>query len=477
MIKRKTKIVATLGPATDTPERIKELIAAGVDVFRLNLSHGTRADHKRRIDTVRDVSAGFMRQVAILMDIQGPKIRIGKVQEGGVLLKEGSVITITNEDMIGNEEVVPTTYRGLPEDLSAGDRVLIDDGLLELKVDSVSGSEVRCIVVYGGLLKDHKGINLPGVDVSAPAFTEKDRGDVDFGVGEEVDFFALSFVRTVGDIKQLRDYLEGRGSRTPILSKIETDTAIKNLDGIVTNSDGVMVARGDLGVELSAEDVPILQKQIIEMARKAGKPVITATQMLDSMMVSPRPTRAEASDVANAVFDGTDAVMLSGETASGKYPVKSVEMMGRIIDKAEGVVVKKQEFIRRNMETRSSVTEAVAFAALAAAGEISAKAIVVFTLSGSTAYLISRLRPKATIICFTPSEVTGKKLALYWGLSSFFIQFGSVGDELISQGESRLLELGLVKKGDHIVMVSGSSSGISGATNMMRITTCSGLTA
>jgi len=346
MIKRKTKIVATLGPATDTPERIKELIAAGVDVFRLNLSHGTRADHKRRIDTVRDVSAGFMRQVAILMDIQGPKIRIGKVQEGGVILKEGSVITITTEDMIGNEEVVPTTYRGLPEDLSAGDRILIDDGLLELKVDSVSGSEVRCIVVYGGLLKDHKGINLPGVDVSAPAFTEKDRGDVDFGVGEEVDFFALSFVRTVGDIKQLRDYLEGRGSRTPILSKIETDTAIKNLDGIVTNSDGVMVARGDLGVELSAEDVPILQKQIIEMARKAGKPVITATQMLDSMMVSPRPTRAEASDVANAVFDGTDAVMLSGETASGKYPVKSVEMMGRIIDKAEGVVVKKQEWGR-----------------------------------------------------------------------------------------------------------------------------------
>ncbi|VAV85777.1 Pyruvate kinase, partial [hydrothermal vent metagenome] len=460
MITRKTKIVATLGPATDTSERIKELITAGVDVFRLNMSHGTRADHKRRIDMVRDISAGFVRQIAILMDIQGPKIRIGKVQDGGVTLKEGGTITITTEDIVGNEELVPTTYGGLTRDLRAGDRVLIDDGLLELKVEAVEGSCVRCTVVYGGILKDNKGINLPGVDVSAPAFTDKDKADVDFGIGEEVDYFALSFVRTVKDIKQLRDHMEQQGSRIPILSKIETDTAIKHLDDIITNSDGVMVARGDLGVELSAEDVPILQKQIIEMARKAGKPVITATQMLDSMMISPRPTRAEASDVANAVFDGTDAVMLSGETASGKYPVKAVEMMGRIIDKAEGVVVKKEEYIRRrNMETRSSVTEAVAFAALAAAGEVNAKAIVVFTLSGSTAYLISRLRPKAAIICFTPNEETGRKLALYWGLASFFIQFGSHGEELICQGESRLLELGLVRRGDHIVTVSGSSTG------------------
>ncbi len=474
MITRKTKIVATLGPATDSSKAIKDLLTAGVDVFRLNLSHGTRADQKQRIDKIREVSAGFMRQVAILMDIQGPKIRIGKVQKGGILLKEGSSLTITTEDIIGEEGLVPTTYSGLPKDLSPGDRVLIDDGLLELKVDNIKGQRVNCTVIYGGLLTDNKGINLPGVDVSAPSFTAKDKADVDFGVSEEVDFFALSFVRTVEDIKQLRDHLESHGSHIPILSKIETDTAVKNLDEILAHSDGVMVARGDLGVELSAEDVPILQKQIIEMARRAGKPVITATQMLDSMMNSPRPTRAEASDVANAVFDGTDAVMLSGETASGKYPVKAVEVMGRIIDKAEGVVVRKEEYIRRNMEKHSSVTEAVAFAALAAAGEVNAKVIVVFTLSGSTAYLLSRLRPKAAIACFTPNAGTGRRLALYWGLSSFFIQFGSHGEELISQGEARLMELGLVKKGDHIVTVSGSSTGISGATNMMKITTCSG---
>ncbi len=474
MITRKTKIVATLGPATDSSKAIKDLITAGVDVFRLNMSHGTRADQKQRIEKIREVSAGFMRQVAILMDIQGPKIRIGKVRSGGILLKEGSSLTITTEDIIGQEGLVSTTYSGLAEDLSPGDRVLIDDGLLELKVNDIEGQRVNCTVIYGGLLTDNKGINLPGVDVSAPSFTAKDKADVDFGVSEDVDFFALSFVRTVKDIKQLRDHLESRGSRIPILSKIETDTAIKNLDEVLAHSDGLMIARGDLGVELSAEDVPILQKQIIEMARKAGKPVITATQMLDSMMNSPRPTRAEASDVANAVFDGTDAVMLSGETASGKYPVKAVEVMGRIIDKAEGVVVKKEEYIRRNMEKHSSVTEAVAFAAIAAAGEVNAKAIVVFTLSGSTAYLISRLRPKAAIICFTPNAGTGRKLALHWGLSSFFLRFGDEGEDLVSHGESRLLELGLVRRGDHIVTVSGSSTGISGATNMMKITTCSG---
>lgn len=474
MINRRTKIVATLGPASDNPAIIEEFIHAGVDVFRLNLSHGTIKDHKKVIDMVRDVAASHAHQCAILMDIQGPKIRIGKVQEGGVEVKEGEAVTITTEDMVGGDGVVPTTYKDLPGDVSAGDRILIDDGLIELKVGSVEGELIRCTVIYGGVIKDNKGINLPGVDVSAPAFTDKDREGVALGIAEDVDYFALSFVRTVEDITRLRDFLKEKGSCIPVLAKIETDRAIQNLDAIIEHSDGVMVARGDLGVELSAEDVPILQKLIIELAGKAGKPVITATQMLDSMIKSPRPTRAEASDVANAVFDGTDAIMLSGETASGKYPVKSVEMMTRIVGKAEEVVVKKKEFIRRNMEKQSTVTEAVAFAALAAAGEVGAKAIVVFTLSGATAHLLSQLRPKASIICFTPNESTGRRLSLYWGLTSYFIRFGSHGEEMISHGEARLLELGLVQPGDHIVTLLGSSMGVSGTTNMMKITTCGG---
>lgn len=453
---------------------IDELITAGVDVFRLNMSHGTREDHKGLIDTVRKISAGRSRQSALLMDIQGPKIRIGRVCEGGVPLVEGRSITITTDEVIGDYDLVPTTYAGLPSDVSAGDRVLIDDGLIELKVDAVEGEQVRCTVVYGGLLKDNKGINLPGIDVSAQAFTEKDREDVDFGIAEGVDYFALSFVRTVGDIKQLRDHLDSKGSKIPILAKIETGTAIKNLEDIIESSDGVMVARGDLGVELCAEDVPILQKQIIEMARKVGKPVITATQMLDSMIKSPRPTRAEASDVANAVFDGTDAVMLSGETSFGKYPVMSVEMMARIIGKAEEVVVKKREFIRRSMKKRSTVSEAVAFATIAASGEVAAKAIVVLTLSGSTAHLISRFRPKAPIVCLTPNLEACRRLALYWGVYPYTIEFGTHAEDLMLCGESRLLELGLAKSGDHIVIVSGSSMGISGATNMMKIATCGG---
>jgi pyruvate kinase len=475
MMNSRTKIVATLGPASNTPEIIEEFIHGGVDIFRLNLSHGTLKDHKRVIDMVRGVMASHAHQCAILMDIQGPKIRIGKMCEGGMEVEEGDAITITTDDLIGGDGVVSTTYKNLPRDLHAGDRVLIDDGLIELKVEAVEGELIRCTVVYGGVIKDNKGINLPGVDVSAPAFTDKDREGVLLGIAEGVDYFALSFVRTVEDIARLRDFLEDKGSCIPILAKIETEMAVKNLDAILENSDGVMVARGDLGVELSAEEVPIIQKEIIEKARIVGKPVITATQMLESMINNPRPTRAEASDVANAVFDGTDAIMLSGETASGKYPVKSVEMMMRIVGKAEGVSVKKKEFIRRNMEKQSSVGEAVVFAALAAAGEVSAKAIVVFTLSGATAHMLSRLRPKGTIICFTPTEETGRRLALYWGLSSYFIPFGSHGEELISQGEARLLELGLVKPGDHIVTVSGSSTGISGATNMMKISVISGV--
>lgn len=465
---RKTKIVATIGPASSSPKIIDELLLAGANVFRLNFSHGTQEEHRAVISDIRGAALRLDLPVAILLDLRGPKIRTGLLEKGSIELKQGQMITITTEEIKGNERVISTTYKALPKDVKPGDRILIDDGLMEVKVKAVSGALVDCEVVYGGILKESKGMNLPGVNVSAPSLSEKDISDLDFGLSQGVDYIALSFVRKVSDVVDLKDYLREHGADIPVIAKIEKPEALENLEAIIEESDGIMVARGDLGVELSPEEVPIAQKKMISMANAAGKAVITATQMLESMINNPRPTRAEASDVANAVFDGTDALMLSGETAVGKYPVKAVEMMAKIAVEAEGPAF-KQHLVRRKKEAPSSFSQAVAFASFAAAGELHARAVVVFSQTGSTARLVSKLRPSTPIVAFTPLEETKRRLSLIWGVQPFCIEFGGHTDEMICRGEAAMLNNGLAEMGDTIVVVSGTKVGMRGATNMMKI--------
>ncbi|MBI4746188.1 MAG: pyruvate kinase [Deltaproteobacteria bacterium] len=465
---RKTKIVATIGPASSSPKIIDELLLAGANVFRLNFSHGTQEEHRAVISDIRGAALRLDLPVAILLDLRGPKIRTGLLEKGSIELKQGQMITITTEEIKGNERVISTTYKALPKDVKPGDRILIDDGLMEVKVKAVSGALVDCEVVYGGILKESKGMNLPGVNVSAPSLSEKDISDLDFGLSQGVDYIALSFVRKVSDVVDLKDYLREHGADIPVIAKIEKPEALENLEAIIEESDGIMVARGDLGVELSPEEVPIAQKKMISMANAAGKAVITATQMLESMINNPRPTRAEASDVANAVFDGTDALMLSGETAVGKYPVKAVEMMAKIAVEAEGPAF-KQHLVRRKKEAPSSFSQAVAFASFAAAGELHARAVVVFSQTGSTARLVSKLRPSTPIVAFTPLEETKTRLSLIWGVQPFCIEFGGHTDEMICRGEAAMLNNGLAEMGDTIVVVSGTKVGMRGATNMMKI--------
>jgi len=466
---RRTKIVATIGPASTSPKIIDELLMAGVNVCRLNFSHGTLEEHKAVISDIRAAAMRLDLPVAILLDLQGPRIRTGLLEKGIVELKSEQRVTITTDDVKGNENVIPTTYLQLPQDVKPGDRILIDDGLIELRVIGVAGNNVECDVVYGGILKDQKGMNLPGVAISAPSLSRKDMRDMDFGISQGVDYIALSFVRKASDVTGLKEYLKEKGADIPVIAKIEKPEAIENLDSIIEEADGIMVARGDLGVELSAEEVPIAQKKIIYMANIAGKPVITATQMLESMINNPRPTRAEASDVANAVFDGTDALMLSGETAVGKYPVKTVEIMAKIAVEAEEADMSRRQSMRRKKEKAGSFSEAVAFASFAAAGELHSKAIVVFTQSGSTAKLVSKLRSTTPIIAFTPLEETRRRLSLVWGVQPFCIEFGGHTDEMICSGEAAMLNNGLAELGDTIVVVSGTKVGMRGATNMMKI--------
>ena len=465
---RRTKIVATIGPASSSPKIIDELLLAGANVFRLNFSHGTQEEHGAVISDIRGAALRLDLPVAILLDLRGPKIRTGLLEKGSIELKPGQMITITTEEIKGNERVISTTYKELPKDVKPGDRILIDDGLMEVKVKAVSGNNVDCEVVYGGILKESKGMNLPGINVSAPSLSEKDICDLDFGISQGVDYIALSFVRKAADVVELKDYLKKNGADIPVIAKIEKPEALTNLEAILEESDGIMVARGDLGVELSPEEVPIAQKKMISMANAAGKAVITATQMLESMITNPRPTRAEASDVANAVFDGTDALMLSGETAVGKYPVKAVEMMAKIAVEAEGPAL-KQQLVKRKKEAPSSFSQAVAFASFAAAGELHAKAVVVFSQTGSTAKLVSKLRPSTPIVAFTPLEETKRRLSLVWGVQPFCIEFGGHTDEMICRGEAAMLNNGLAELGDTIVVVSGTKVGMRGATNMMKI--------
>ena len=462
---RKTKIVATVGPVSSSPKMIQRLMKAGVDIFRLNFSHGENSEKLELIHLIRRLSDKMGHQVGILGDLQGPKIRTGKMSGYGMALVKGQEVVITTDDVLGGDGIIPTIYRSLPHDVHPGSRILLDDGLMELKVLALEGERVRCLVVAGGLLKNNKGINLPGVNVSAPCLTEKDLIDLDFALDAGVDFIALSFVRTADDIEIIKKIISAKGKDTPVVAKIEKPEALRNFNKILEVTDIIMVARGDLGVEIEPEKVPIYQKKIIQACNKAGKPVITATQMLDSMIRNPRPTRAETSDVANAIIDGTDAIMLSAETASGDFPIESVETMVRI-----AMDVEHTDFPFRGdalICPVSTVAQAVAESSCRTAATIKAKAIVVFTRSGSTAAMISAFRPITPIIAFTASPVIRRRLSIFWGVHCAEVGIMEHTDQQIFEVEKKLLASGF-RKGELIVISMGILE-TSGSTNLMKV--------
>jgi len=463
---RHSKIVCTIGPATRSPRMIRKLLLAGMDVARLNFSHGTHAEHAQSFAMLREAAAAFEKPIAILADLQGPKIRTGALAGGGtVTLRAGQKFVITTAKILGDSTRVSTIFHPLPREVKAGDRILLSDGLIELRVERVRKQEVICQVVNGGELGEHKGINLPGVKLRVPALTDKDRKDLRFALAHGADYIAVSFVRRPEDVLLAKSLIRRTGKDTPVIAKLEKPEAIENLEAILHASAGVMVARGDLGVEMSPERVPVVQKNIIARAREFRRPVITATQMLESMTENPRPTRAEASDVANAIFDGSDAVMLSAETASGKYPVEAVQMMARIIEEAEASI---HEYPRPVPQERLKVPETVAELVCHASLELHMKLIAVFTHSGFTARLVSRYRPLVPIVAFTPEANTRRRMALLWGVTSRHISDIKKIDGLAAIAEKRLLEERLVRQGDVIGIVAGTPMGIRGTTNFMK---------
>ncbi len=463
---RRAKIVCTLGPATSSEEQVAALVAAGMDVARLNLSHGEYADHEQVYLRVRKASDDSKRGVAVLVDLQGPKIRLGSFASGPVVLKNGAEFTITTEDVPGDEREVGTTYDGLPGDVQPGDRLLIDDGKVALECVRVDGPQVVTKVVEGGRVSDHKGINLPGVAVSVPALSEKDKEDLRWALHLQADLIALSFVRSAADVTDVRAIMEEEGVRLPVLAKIEKPQAVDNLAEIVDAFDGIMVARGDLGVELPLEDVPLVQTRSIALARRAAKPVIVATQMLESMIETSRPTRAEASDVANAVLDGTDALMLSGETSVGRFPIVAVETMARIIVKMEENALDTIPALGGLPRTKGG---AITRAAAEVGELLGARFLVAFTQSGDSARRLARLRSPIPLLAFTPEQAVRSQLALVWGVETFLTPYVKHTDEMVRQVDQSLLGAGRVARGDLVVIVAGSPPGIPGSTNAMRV--------
>jgi len=461
---KRTKIIATIGPASSSPSVIAKLIHAGMDAARLNFSHGNWDDHTKRVGLIRGEAEKAGKQIAIIQDLQGPKLRVGILKNDAVTLRRGEEVTLTTRKVLGTNRIISITYPRLTKDLKPGDRVLLDDGRLELRVTGKTADSLYSKVVNGGLLRSHKGVNLPGAALLLPSISRKDKEDLRFGIARGVDYIALSFVRKAADIEAVRLFLKAHRADIPIIAKIEKLEAVQNLDEIITAADGIMVARGDLGVEMSPEQVPLLQKRIIEACNSAEKPVITATQMLESMIENPQPTRAEASDVANAILDGTDCVMLSGETAMGKYPVQSVEVMSRIAIQAETSVLPRQPNSKL-----SGTDESVAHASCRAAEEQKARAIVTFTQSGSTALLVSKHRPPVDIIAPTPFDMIARKISLYWGVTPIILKTKRTTDSMIASVERAMLFRRLVKLRDLIVITAGVPIGVAGSTNMMKI--------
>jgi pyruvate kinase len=467
---RRAKIVCTLGPATDSYDRIKALVEAGMDIARFNLSHGTHAEHEERYRRVRKAADETGRSVGILADLQGPKIRLGRFAEGPVLLERGDTFTITVEDGVeGDRHRCGTTYAGLAADATPGERVLVDDGKVCLEVTEVDGPRVHTRVIEGGVVSDHKGLNLPGVAVSVPALSKKDEDDLRWALRTGFDLVALSFVRSGDDAVDVHRIMAEEDRRLPVIAKIEKPQAVRNLDGIVAAFDGLMVARGDLGVEMPLEQVPIVQKRAIALARRNAKPVIVATQMLDSMIENSRPTRAEASDVANAVLDGTDAVMLSGETSVGKYPVETVRTMAKIVAAAEEDMLAKglPPLTERNKPRTQG--GAVARAAADMGDFLGAKFLVAFTQSGDTARRLSRYRSPIPLLAFTPEPATRSQLSLTWGTETYLGPHVDSTDAMVDQVDELLLKYGRCQKGDMVVITAGSPPGVSGSTNMVRV--------
>ncbi|MEV6280935.1 pyruvate kinase [Nocardia sp. NPDC051832] len=462
---RRTKIVCTLGPATATEERIRELVESGMDVARLNFSHGEHADHAENYKKVRAASDDLGRAVGILADLQGPKIRLGRFKEGKTMWATGEEVRITVDEIEGSHDRVSTTYKELAADAKPGDRLLVDDGKVGLTVTAVEGNDVVCRVTEGGPVSNNKGVSLPGMDVSVPALSEKDIEDLEFALELGVDFIALSFVRSPSDVELVHDIMDKVGRRVPVIGKLEKPEAIDNLEAVVLAFDAVMVARGDLGVELPLEQVPIVQKRAVQMARENAKPVIVATQMLESMIENSRPTRAEASDVANAVLDGADAVMLSGETSVGAYPIETVRTMARIVSavEAESTRVPPLTHVPR---TKRGV---ISYAARDIGERLNAKALVAFTQSGDTVRRLARLHTPLPLLAFTPLPEVRSQLSLTWGTETFIVPTVDSTDAMIHQVDVALLSLGRYQKGDLVVIVAGSPPGTVGSTNLIHV--------
>jgi pyruvate kinase len=466
---RRAKIICTIGPASDHETAMRDLLRLGMDIARLNFSHGTHEDHARNIQRLRRAAAREGRTVCILQDLQGPKIRTGKLENHEpVLLKTGSTVTITPQEIPGTANRISTTFPDLARELAAGARILLSDGLIELRVRSTRGKDVLCEVLNGGLLGEHKGINLPGVALSIPALTEKDRKDLEFGLEHGVDAVALSFVRSAADVTAVKQIVAAHGSDVPVIAKLEKPQAIDHLEEILEAADGVMVARGDLGVEMAPEKVPVIQKHVIRRAAACRKPVITATQMLESMIENPRPTRAEASDVANAVFDGTDAVMLSAETASGQYPRESVSIMSRIVVEAECNMGDFVQFRRRREHRGLSIAETICESIAHAAEDLPMGAIAIFTETGNTARMISKYRPKAPIYAFTHIDPVVRRMNLYWGIHPIRCRQAHSAQEMVTLAEQDLVRRGLLQPKDVFGVVAGTRQA-SGSTNLMRL--------
>nr|WSX76666.1 pyruvate kinase [Streptomyces sp. NBC_00899] len=466
---RRAKIVCTLGPAVDSYDQLKTLVEAGMNVARLNFSHGSHAEHEDRYQRVRKVAEETGRAVGVLADLQGPKIRLGKFADGPVELVAGDEFTITTEDVAGDKTICGTTYKGLPGDVSQGDPILINDGNVALRVIEVEGPRVRALVVEGGVISDHKGINLPGAAVNVPALSDKDIDDLRFALRMGVDMVALSFVRDAKDVRDVHRVMDEEGRRVPVIAKVEKPQAVRNMEDVVMAFDAVMVARGDLAVEYPLEQVPVVQKRLVEMCRRNAKPVIVATQMMESMITNSRPTRAEASDVANAILDGADAVMLSAESSVGKYPVETVKTMARIVEAAE------EELLCRGLQPLAPGKKprtqggAVARAAAELADFLDAKTLVAFTKSGDTARRLARYRVPEPVVAFTTDPSTRNYLALTWGVEAFVVEHVDNTDDMVKIVDREMLKLSEYAKGDTVIITAGSPPGVAGSTNLVRV--------
>ena len=467
---RKTKIVCTLGPAVDDENILRQMILEGMNIARFNMSHGSHEEHGERLAMLKRLRADLNMPVAALLDTKGPEIRLGDFEQKQVVLKQGQLFTLTTSEILGNKESAYITYSGLPYDVTPGNRILIDDGLVEMEVESVVGEEIRCLVKNTGVISARKGVNVPGAALSLPFINEKDYNDLRFAVEQGFDFVAASFTRTYEDMRELKHILkELGGEKIKVIAKIENSQGVENLDEILSIADGVMVARGDMGVEIPLEEVPVIQKEIIKKVYGVGKQVITATQMLDSMMQYPRPTRAEANDVANAVYDGTSAIMLSGETASGKYPLECVRTMVRIAGRTEQDIDYRKRFLQNKLPTLGSITNAISKATVNAAMELDAKAIVTVTESGRTAYMISRYRPFCPVIACTSKEQTYRQLSLSWGIIPLLIDEKEALDELFEEAIMAVEKASYASEGDVIVLTAGVPIGTSGTTNLLKV--------